>query len=50
VATLTIEYQSYQVTVAKPVASARRVPSGEGSIWPDGGINAEVANFVSSKK
>jgi hypothetical protein len=50
VATLTIEYQSYQVTAAKPVASARRVPSSEGSIWPDGGINAEVANFVSSRK
>jgi hypothetical protein len=50
VATLTIEYQSYQVTVAKPVASARRVSSGEGSVWPDGGINAEVANFVSSRK
>jgi hypothetical protein len=50
VATLTIEYQSYQVTVAKPVASARRISSGEGSVWPDGGINAEVANFVSSRK
>jgi hypothetical protein len=50
VATLTIEYQSYQVTAAKPVASARRVPSSEGAIWPDGGINAEVANFVSSRK
>jgi hypothetical protein len=50
VATLTIEYQSYQVTVAKPIASARRVSSGEGSVWPDGGINAEVANFMSSRK
>jgi hypothetical protein len=50
VATLTIEYQSYQVTVAKPVASARRIPSGEGAVWPDGGLNAEVANFVSSRK
>jgi len=50
VATLTIDYQSYQVTAAKPVASARRVPSSEGAIWPDGGINAEVANFVSSRK
>src|SRR6202167_612931 len=50
VATLTIEYQSYQVPPAKPVASARRVPSSEGAIWPDGGINAEVANFVSSRK
>jgi len=50
VATLTIEYQSYQVTVAKPVASARRIPSGEGAVWPDGGLNQEVANFVSSRK
>jgi hypothetical protein len=50
VATLTIEYDSYQVTVAKPIASARRVPSGEGSVWPDGGLNEEVAGFVSSKK
>jgi hypothetical protein len=50
VATLTIEYQSYQVTVAKPVASARRISSGEGSVWPDSGLNTEVANFVSSRK
>jgi hypothetical protein len=50
VATLTIEYQAYQVTAAKPVASARRIPSGQGSVWPDGGFNEEVANFVSSRK
>jgi hypothetical protein len=50
VATLTIEYDSYQVTVAKPIASARRVSSGEGSVWPDGGLNEEVARFVSSRK
>jgi hypothetical protein len=50
VATLTIEYDSYQVTVAKPIASARRIPSGEGSVWPDGGLNEEVAGFVSSRK
>jgi hypothetical protein len=50
VATLTIEYQSYQVTAAKPVASARRTTSSEGAVWPDGGLNAEVANFVSSRK
>lgn len=50
VATLTIEYQSYQLTIAKPVASARRVSSGEGAVWPDDGLNAEVANFVSSRK
>jgi hypothetical protein len=49
-ATLTIEYQSYQVTVAKPVASARRISSGGGSVWPDGGLNAELANFVSSRR
>jgi hypothetical protein len=49
VATLTIEYDSYQVTVAKPIASARRIPSGEGSVWPDGGLNEEVARFVSSR-
>jgi hypothetical protein len=50
VATLTIDYQSYQVTAAKPVASARRISSSEGAVWPDGGFNAEVANFVSSRK
>ena len=50
VATLTIEYDSYQVTVAKPIASARRISSGEGAVWPDGGLNEEVANFVSSRK
>jgi hypothetical protein len=50
VATLTIEYDSYQVTVAKPIASARRIPSGEGSVWPDGGLNEEVARFVASRK
>jgi hypothetical protein len=49
VATLTIEYDSYQVTVAKPIASARRISSGEGSVWPDGGLNEEVARFVSRK-
>jgi hypothetical protein len=38
------------VTAAKPVASARRIPSGQGSVWPDGGFNEEVANFVSSRK
>ncbi len=51
VATLTIEYQSYQVTPAKPVAWARKpLPSAEGFVWPDGGFNAEVANFMSSRK
>jgi hypothetical protein len=51
VATLTIEYQSYQVTPAKPMALARKpIPSPEGFAWPDGGLNQEVANFVSSKR
>jgi hypothetical protein len=50
VATLTIEYQSYQLTVAKPVASARRISSGGGALWPDGGLNEEVASFVTSRK
>jgi hypothetical protein len=50
VATLTIEYDSYQVTVAKPIASARKISSGEGAVWPVGGLNQEVANFVSSRK
>jgi hypothetical protein len=50
-ATLTIEYQSYQVTAAKPLASARRpVPSAVGFAWPDGGSNQEVANFMSSRR
>jgi hypothetical protein len=51
VATLTIEYQSYQVTAAKPVAWVRKpVSSGEGFAWPDGFVNREVANFISSRK
>jgi hypothetical protein len=51
VATLTIEYQSYQVTAAKPVAWARKpLQSGGGFVWPDGGINSEVANFISSRR
>ena len=51
VATLTIEYQSYQVTAAKPVALARKpIPSAVGFAWPDGGANQEVANFMSSRR
>jgi hypothetical protein len=50
-ATLTIEYQSYQVTAAKPLALARKpVPSAAGFGWPDGGFNQEVANFMSSRR
>jgi hypothetical protein len=50
VATLTIDYQSYQVTAAKPVALARKPsPSNEGFAWPDG-PNPELASFMSSRK
>jgi hypothetical protein len=50
-ATLTIDYQSYQVTAAKPLAMARKpVPSAVGFVWPDGGSNQEVANFMSSRR
>jgi hypothetical protein len=52
VATLTIEYQSYQVTAAsKTVVSTRReIPSGEGTAWADGGGNDEGASFLLRKK
>jgi len=52
VATLTIEYQSYQVTPAsKTVVSTRReIPSAEGAAWPDGGGNDEAASFLQRKK
>jgi hypothetical protein len=46
VATLTIEYGSYQVTPAKPVALARKpMTSREGFGWPDGEFSSELANF-----
>ena len=51
VATLTIEYESYQVTAAKPVAWAKKpLPSGGGFGWPDAGFNPEMASFMSSRK
>jgi hypothetical protein len=56
VATLTIEYESYQITTAKPVTTARKVntslhPTASlGAVWPDGGFNEEVANFVAARK
>lgn len=52
VATLTIEYESYQVTAAKPLALAARkpIPSTEGFAWPDGGLNQQVESFVSSRR
>jgi hypothetical protein len=50
-ATLTIEYQSYQLTTAKPVALARKpIPSSAGFSWPDGGLTAPMASFVSSPR
>jgi hypothetical protein len=50
VATLTIEYQSYQVTAAKPVALTRKpMTSGEGFSWPDGEFSPELASFTSRK-
>lgn len=51
VATLTIEYQSYQVTAAKPVAWAKKpLPPSRGFGWPDAGFNPEMASFMSSRK
>jgi hypothetical protein len=51
VATLTIEYQSYQVTAAsKPVASTTKAISDEGAPWADGGMNDEAASFLLKKK
>jgi hypothetical protein len=52
VATLTIEYQSYQVTAAsKSVAVGRAsMSSSEGATWADGGGNEEVASFLLRKK
>jgi hypothetical protein len=51
VATLTIEYQSYQVTAAKPVALVRKtISSGEGALWTEGLLDEQVANFLSTKK
>jgi hypothetical protein len=50
VATLTIEYQSYQVTAAKPVALTRKpMTSREGFSWPDGEFSPELASFTSRK-
>ena len=50
-ATLTIEYQSYQVTAAAPLTAAKKpVGPAEGAVWPDSGSNVELANFVGTKK
>jgi hypothetical protein len=50
VATLTIEYGSYQVTAAKPVASTRKpMSSHEGFSWPDSEFTPELASFASRR-
>jgi hypothetical protein len=50
-ATLTIEYQSYQVTLAKPVASARKANAPKSGFgWPDGGLSMPIAEFASAGK
>jgi hypothetical protein len=50
VATLTIEYEGYQVTAAKPVALTRKpMRSREGFSWPDGEFSPELTSFVSRK-
>lgn len=49
VAILTIEYQSYQVTAATPVAATAK-QTMQGAVWPDGAFNQEVANFVATRK
>ena len=50
VATLTIEYDSYQVTAAKPVASTRKpMSSHDGFSWPDGEFTPELASFASRR-
>ena len=48
-ATLTIEYQSYQVT-ATPANAAKQAGSGEGAIWPDAGFNVALANLATARK
>lgn len=50
-ATLTIEYQSYQVTAANPVALERKlIPSAAGFAWPESGFSEPMGQFVSSRK
>ena len=50
-ATLTIDYESYQVVAAPPLTAAQKGTSaGEGTLWPDGELNVALANFAGSKK
>ena len=49
-ATLTIEYQSYQLTAAKPVVQARRISTSDGAVWADGNFSEGLAHFVSGAR
>jgi hypothetical protein len=50
VATLTIEYEAYQVTATKPVALARKPLTSRGGFgWPDGEFSPELTSYVSRK-
>jgi hypothetical protein len=50
VATLTIEYDSYQVTASKPVALTRKpMTSHQGFSWPEGEFTPELASFASRR-
>jgi hypothetical protein len=51
VATLTIEYQSYQVTAAQPLTSARKAVNSSGAqVMADSAITEQAAIFVPGKK
>ena len=51
VATLTIEYESYQVTAGRIVAAAGKpFKSVSANVWPDGGATEEVSQFMSGRK
>jgi hypothetical protein len=51
VATLTIEYQSYQVTAAQPLTSARKAVNSSGAqVMADSAISEQAAIFVPGKK
>jgi hypothetical protein len=51
VATLTIEYQSYQVTAAQPLTSARKAVNSSGAqVMADSAITDQAAIFVPGKK
>jgi hypothetical protein len=51
VATLTIEYQSYQVTAAQPLTSARKAVGSSGAqVMADSAITEQVAIFIPGKK